>query len=60
MIIEGHYVQPCVYDSGIWVTLLCPHSHLNDKEIILKDAKYIQYENREGIFKWTEDLDETE
>jgi hypothetical protein len=59
MIVEGHYVQPCVYDSGIWVTLMCPHKYTEAKQIILKDAKYIQYENKEGIFKWTEDLDET-
>jgi len=47
---DNHYIQPCVYDSGIWVTLLCPHSHIESKKIILKDDKYIKYENRQGLF----------
>ena len=49
-IINGEYIQECVYDSGLWVTLMCPHSHVKSKEIIIKDAKYMQYEKGEGIF----------
>ena len=58
MILGNEYIQPCVYDSGIWVTLMCPHSHIESKEIILKDAKYIQYENKEGIFAFDVEKDE--
>ena len=47
--INGEYIQPRVYDSGLWVTLMCP-SHIKSKETIIKDAKYIQYEKGEGIF----------
>ena len=61
MIVDGKYIQPCVYDSGLWVTLMCPHSHVESKQIVIKDAKYIKYENREGIFAFdVEKENETE
>ena len=41
--------NPCVYDSGLWVTLIKSRL-IKSKEIIIKDAKYIQYEKGEGIF----------
>lgn len=51
-ILNNEYTQPCVYDSGLWVTLMCPHSFTESTEIVVKDDKYIQYE-KTGLFKVT-------
>tara|TARA_X000001036_G_C20204900_1_gene613122 strand:+ start:13 stop:195 length:183 start_codon:yes stop_codon:yes gene_type:complete len=47
---NGEYTQPCVYDSGLWVTLMCPHPYIDNMELVVKDDKYIQYE-KNGMFK---------
>ena len=49
-IIDGEYIQPCVYDSGLWVTLMCPHPFVDNMQLVVKDDKYIQYEDN-GMFK---------
>ena len=49
-IIDGVYTQPCVYDSGLWVTLMCPHPFVDNMQLVVKDHKYIQYEDN-GMFK---------
>jgi len=43
-IVNGIYTQPCVYESGLWVTLMCPHPFTNSTEIVVQDDKYIEYE----------------
>ena len=57
-IIDGKYIQPCVYDSGLWVTLMCPHCETQAKELIVKDSTWLQQERKEGIFAFAEEKDE--
>ena len=59
MIINGKYEQPCVYDSGLWVTLMCPHPYTEAKQLTVKDHIWLQQERKEGIFAFQEDKDES-
>lgn len=43
------YSQESVYASGLWVTLMCPHSYTKETELVVLDDKYLQYKEAEVI-----------
>jgi hypothetical protein len=49
-IINGKYIQPCVYESGLWVTGMLPHCSTESKQLIIKDHIWLKQERKEGIF----------
>mgnify|MGYP006080090069 FL=1 len=53
-ILGGKYSQPCVYESGLWVTLMCPHPYPTEMELVVVDDKYLQYKDN-GAFELNND-----
>jgi hypothetical protein len=43
MIVDMTYIQDSVYESGLWVTLMCPHSYISETQLVVLDDKYIEY-----------------
>ena len=43
MIVGTTYIQDSVYESGLWVTLMCPHSYISETQLVVLDDKYIKY-----------------
>lgn len=51
MIIDGVQFQASPYEDGLWVTLMCPHKYITEKQLIVEDYMSQQQRTQQGLFE---------
>ena len=55
MILDGKYAQPDPYESGLWVTLMCPHKYTVEDTLIVEDNLSKMQRTKTGPFAYEQE-----